>query len=174
MKLNQVLEWIGKSPTNQLIVGAAAIVILVLILLLLRRRGGKPKVTGQAAARIQATRNDLKDVFEGYRESHPAFHSVMTQIQAQRRLDEFMSNNEFAGAIAKLRLWQAVRVGPKPAKQSGVTPLRIQPGAKTANPEVRAAMITVLRILYTSPEISKGLEPKTEAELDKLLESLTG
>ncbi len=175
MKLNQMLEWIGKSPMNQLIVGGAAIVVLLLIMFLFRRRSSKAnKVAGQAAARIQATKNDLKDVFEGYRESHPAFHSVMSQIQANRRLDEFMSNNEFAGAIAKLRLWQAVRVGVRPARPAGVSPLTIQPGAKKANPEVRAAMITVLRILYTSPEISQGLAPGTEAELDKLLESLTG
>jgi len=173
MKLNQVLDWISRSPTNQLIVAGAAIVLLLLIWILLRRRGKKQTVSGQAAARIQATKNDLKDVFEGYRESHPAFHRVMSQIQGTRRLDEFMSNNEFAGAIAKLRLWQAVRVGVKPGKQTGSSSLTIQAAPKKANPEVRAAMVTVLRILYASPEISKGLSPATEAELDKLLESLT-
>ncbi len=173
MKLNQVLEWIGKSPMNQLIVGGAAVVLLLLILFLFRRGGKKTKVTNQAAARIQATKNDLKDVFEAYRESHPAFHSVMTQIQANRRLEDFMSNNEFAGAVAKLRLWQAVRIGVKPAKPTGVSPLTIQPTSKKANPEIRAAMLTTLRILYASPEVSQGLAPSTEAELDKLLESLT-
>ncbi len=174
MKLNQVLEWIGKSPMNQLIVAGAVIVLLLLIFFLFRRRSSKPKTAGQAAARIQATKNDLKDVFEGYRESHPDFHRVMSQIQADRRLDEFMSNNEFAGAIAKLRLWQAVRVGVRPAKQAGAAPLTIQPGSKKVNPEVRAAMITVLRVLYASPQVSQGLAPATEKELDKLLESLTG
>ncbi|MFB3906494.1 MAG: hypothetical protein ACE15E_23880 [Acidobacteriota bacterium] len=174
MKLNQVVEWIGKSPMNQLIAVAAALVLLLLILFLLRRRSRKAKGGVQAAARIQATRNDLKEVFEGYRESHPTFYSVMSQIQANRRLDEFMSNNEFAGAIAKLRLWQAVRVGVKPAKPpAGVSPLTIQATPKKANPEVKAAMVTVLRILYSSPEISKDLPSTTEAELDKLLESLT-
>lgn len=175
MKFNQLLEWIGKSPINQLIVGGAAILLLLLIVFLIRRRSRKPKATVQAAsARIQATKNDLRDVFEGYRESHPAFHRVMTQIQADRRLDEFMSNNEFAGAIAKLRLWQAVRVGVKPAAKQGATPLTIQPASKNANPEVRAAMITVLRVIYSSPQVSQGLAPATEQELDKLLESLTG
>jgi len=175
MKLNQVLEWIGKSPMNQLIVGAAAIVLLLLIFLLFRRRSSKPKPPGQAAARIQSTKNELKDVFEGYRDSHPAFYSVMSQIQANRRLEDFMSNNEFAGAIAKLRLWQAVRVGVKPAKQSGVSPLTIQAaGSNKPNPEVRAAMLTVIRVIYASPEISQKLGPTVEKELDKLLESLTG
>ncbi len=174
MKLNQVLEWIGKSPMNQLIVGGAAIVLLLLIVFLFRRRSGKPKVGAQAAARMPATKNDLKDVFEGYRESHPAFYTVMSQIQANRPLDQFMSNNEFAGAIAKLRLWQAVRVGVRPAKQGGVSPLTIQAGPKKANPEVRAAMITVLRVVYASPDVSQGLPPTTVAALDKLLESLTG
>jgi len=174
MKLDQMLEWIGESPMNQLIVGGAAIVLLLLILFLFRRRGHKSQGGLQATARLQANKSDLKDVFEGYRETHPAFHSVMSQLQANRRLDEFMSNNEFAGAIAKLRLWQAVRVGVKPGKPGGASPLSIQAGAKKENPEVRAAMITILRILYTSPEISRGLAPKTEAELDRLLESLTG
>ena len=174
MKFNQVLEWIGKSPTNQLIVGGTAIVLLLIIWFLFRRRSKEAKVTGQAAARIQATKSDLKDVFEAYRESHPDFHRVMAQIQANRRLEDFMSNNEFAGAIAKLRLWQAVRVGVKPTKSSGASPLTIQSPSKKANPEVRAAMLTILRILYTSPEVSQGLPPSTEAELDKLLDSLTG
>ncbi len=173
MKLNQVLEWIGKSPMNQLIVGGAAIVLLLLILFLFRRRGKKVKVTNQAAARIQATKSDLKDVFEAYRLSHPAFYNVITQIQANRRLEDFMSNNEFAGAIAKLRLWQAVRVGVKPNKPTGVSPLTIQPPSQKANPEVRAAMLTILRILYASPEVSQGLARSTETEMDKLLESLT-
>ena len=174
MKLNQVVEWIGKSPMNQLIVVGAAIVVLLLILFLLRRRGKKADVGAQAAARIQATKSDVKDVFESYRESHPAFYSVISQIQAHRRLEDFMSNNEFAGAIAKLRLWQAVRVGVKPARPSGPSPLTIQSASKKANPEVRAAMLTILRVLYASPEVSKVLDPSTEAELDKLLESLTG
>jgi hypothetical protein len=172
MKLNQVLEWIGKSP-NYLIVAGIAVVLLFLIVWVFRRRSSKRKVAAQAAARSSA-RGDLKDVFEAYRDSHPAFYRVMTQIQATRRLDEFMSNNEFAGAIAKLRLWQAVRAGTKPIKPGAVSPLTIQAGSKNANPEVRAAMITVIRILYASPDVTKGLGPSAEAELDKLLESLTG
>jgi hypothetical protein len=175
MKLNQVLEWIGKSPVNQLIVVGAAIVLLLLIVWLFRRRSSRRKAAAQAAARVQSTtRNELKDVFEAYRESHPAFYRIMSQIQANRRLEDFMSNNEFAGAIAKLRLWQAVRTGVKPVKQGSISPLTIQAESKKANPEVRAAMITVIRILYASPEITKGMGPATEAELDKLLESLTG
>jgi hypothetical protein len=174
MKLNQVLEWIGKSPVNQVIVGGTAIILLLVILVLVRRRGSrKVKVGSQAAARIQASKNDLRDVFEAYRETQPAFHSVMTQIQTSRPLDDFMANNEFAGAIAKLRLWQAVRVGARPARPTGVSPLTIQPTSPKGNPEVRAAMLTILRILYASPEIGERLAPATEAEMDKLLDSLT-
>ncbi|RPI29841.1 MAG: hypothetical protein EHM61_00025 [Acidobacteria bacterium] len=176
MNFDEMLNWAGKSPVNQLIVAAAAIVLIVLIVLVVRRLTKKPakKVEG-SSARLQAAKNDLREIFEGYRESHPAFHSVMTQLQAHRRLDDFMTNTEFAGAVAKLRLWQAVRGGVMPGKQAGRPSLSIQAaGSSNPNPEVRAAMITVLRILYASPEVSQGLPSKTEQELDELLESLTG
>ncbi|HXK58450.1 MAG TPA: hypothetical protein PLP42_01020 [Acidobacteriota bacterium] len=173
--IDAVLEWVGRSPVNQMIVGGAAIIVLLLIILLVRRSRKRKPVAGkvEAADRLRAARSDPKEVFEGYRESHPAFYKVISQIQAEQSLDNLMSNTEFAGAVAKLKLWQTVRGG-KTGKPSNKGPLSIQAGRADSNAEVRGAMITILRIIYSSPEISGKLSPKTESELDALLESLTG
>jgi hypothetical protein len=170
-----IRQWL-QNPSNQMIVAAAAILLLVAIWLLVRRRrrGAAERTRRLKSVDQPLKRADLKDVLESYRLSHPAFYDLVNKVQQHHSLNDLSENNEFAGATAKLRLIQAVRRGSgSSSAKAGVLRLDAERG-KDSSREVRAAMVTILRILYASPEIRATLESTGEGELDRLVESLTG
>ena len=175
-QLNEVIDWLSSSLTNQIVVAAVAVLLLVCVWILVRRRKKVSAKPLKAPVAMPTPASGLQEVFESYRESHPSFYNIMAAVQENRRLDELMSNNEFAGAVAKLRIWQAARRASRADKDAKQAILRIDQAnrADQSNHEVRAAMITILRILYSSPDISGSIVSRAEAEMDRLLESLTG
>jgi LPXTG-motif cell wall-anchored protein len=176
-KLAEVLNWLNSSQTNQIIaVGAAVILLALAIWMIVRRRKKAPAKLVKTTSVAQSAHTGLQEVFDAYRLSHPSFYNIIAAVQESRHLDEFMSSTEFAGAIAKLRIWQAARRASRSDKEAKQGILRIDATTRAdqSNHEVRAAMITILRILYSSPDVSKSLASRAESEMDRLLESLTG
>ena len=176
-KLGEVVDWLAASQTRQIIVVAvAAVLILACVWILIRRRNKASAKPMKAPMAMPTPASGLQEVFEAYRESHPAFYNIMTAVQENRRLDEFMANHEFAGAVAKLRIWQAARRASRSDKDAKQAILRIDQAnrADQSNHEVRAAMVTILRVLYSSPDVSESIVSRAEVEMDRLLESLTG
>jgi chromosome segregation and condensation protein ScpB len=170
-----ILQWV-RDPGNQMIVAAVAAVLLLVVLWLVlsRRRQHAERTRADERAEWQPKRSELEDILESYRLSHPAFYGLLKTVQEKHSLDELSEKNkEFAGAVAKLRLIHAARRASRSSKASSAL-LRLDAERGTnSSREVRAAMITIIRILYASPETRSTLESTGEIELDRVVESLT-
>jgi len=173
VKLEDVLEWLRSSPINQAIVIGGVVLLLLVVILLIRSRRSRHKgpVARGALGRLDGR---TQEVLELYRESHPAFYRIVEEYRQHQVLDQLLlTDPDFAAAFEKLKKLKSK--AERQTRDKRVSALQISAAGdrESVNKETRAAMLTILRVLYLNRDAGTAVTPQADADLDRLLESLT-
>jgi len=175
LKFGDVLDWLRSSPMNQAIVGVGVILLLLVVILLVRRRRSRARKAAAAVVGgpIGRVGGPTEQVLELYRESHPAFYRIVDEYRRQQGLDQFLNEPDFASAFQRLKSLKSKTDRQKRDKRVSALQISAAGERENVNKETRAAMLTILRVLYLNRSPETTLTPQADAELDRLLESLT-
>lgn len=175
--LSRVLDVLeGIDPKYQ-IIAAAGIVLVLLLLLAVLRTHRRRVASAEQASRYAATREikdvkllakDLEETLSVYRKSHPLFYQFVKSYQEKHSIDDLFENEEVEIAFGKL----AFHKDRKKKMKGRETALGLE-NVLDEDRVTRAAMITILRALYSDPGFRGRLTPADEAQFDRLLDSLT-
>ena len=174
VKFGDVLEWLRSSPINQAIVVGAVVLLLVVVILLIRSRKSRVSrkpVTQGGLGRLLDSRT--QEVLELYRESHPAFYRIVDEYRQHQVLDQLLTDPDFAAAFDRLKMLKSKAERQSRDKRVSALLITAAGDRENVNKETRAAMLTILRVLYLNRDATTGLTPQADADLDRLLESLT-
>lgn len=169
-----MIEVIG--PHYRIIAGGAIVIVLLLLLAVLRTRRRRV-ASAEHASRYAATREikdvkllakDLEETLGVYRKSHPLFYQLVKSHQEKHSIDDLFENEEVEIAFGKL----AFHKDRKKKMKGRETALGLE-NVLTEDRETRAAMVTILRALYSDPGFRDQLTPAGESQFDRLLDSLT-
>ena len=141
---------------------AAATLAIVVVPLFLLLRGRKLRSPGQSK------RTSNWRVLSCYADTHPSFVYVLKSLRRKNRLEELLQDDEMRQALDCLRRWQR---SASSTEKVSVLDLAVGPEAKSQR--VEAAMVTLLRGVFTNSTCSNCLPERAHRELDSFLDSLT-
>jgi hypothetical protein len=172
VKVGDVLEWLRSSPINQAIVVGGVVLLLVVVILLIRSRKARARKRPvvEALGRLDGR---TQEVLELYRVSHPAFYRIVDEYRQQQVLDHLLTDPDFAAAFEKLKTLKSKAERQSRDKRVSALQITAAGDRESVSRETRAAMLTILRVLYLNRDFTTELTPQADADLDRLLESLT-
>lgn len=165
---------------QQSIGGLLAIILLLVLLALLRGRRRRAEARSMEGSRYAAVREikdpqrlrkELRQTLDAYRQSHPLFCEILKAFQEKRSLDDLFENDEVEVAFGKLTFYKDQKE--RRVKERSVASLLLEKDDPGRGRDIKAAMVTILRALYLNPQFRRELSPAVEANLDRLLDSLT-
>jgi hypothetical protein len=154
------MDWSIVSPELLIGIGAGA-VLLFAVLFILAFRGRR---SNRRFDRLQP-RKAVRQTAKAYKQSHPAFYEIIRVCEKNRLIDRLLEEEEVAHAFATLYRKRRNH-GTKPITNSVLD-------LGSPHRQIEAAMITIVRSLYFQADLQGCLDPKADAELDRLLETLT-
>ncbi len=156
------LTGILEDPQLQpFLLGGLAVLLLFLLFLLWRRR--------RSAASPQNTTDRRWELLNDYGQIYPSFLFILNCFRQNHGLEELLAKDDVEAAVGRLE--ELSRTDAAQSRKNSSLLLFPVPAARSS--QVRGALLTILRGIFSDDELSKDLPPQAHQELDRFLESLT-
>ena len=109
---------------------------------------------------------------EMFRYDSPCFYRIVNFIQEKKEANRLIRHDDVQSALQILEKKGEERAEKPTDSKSSLLNLSTSP--KTLDREIRAAMTTILRVVYYDEELRRNLPADLEQEMDQYLDHLTG
>lgn len=153
------LEWVVLAAGALLLASA---LLLITFRWFLRRRARRRAQDGEPSPA------ELRRIVARYRKSHPSFYRILSELK-RGHAEGMLERGEVRAALRLLAV-----EGKKNRQDDRASLLELTAGTKNPETRIQAAMLTILRVVYSDPKLRDALSKKADRELDLLLDDLTG